>query len=68
MHFLSITKATVNGAGLTHKIQKPEAASQLEKLEKRRMGLMLLTIAVATYLGSRVIVESSVPLMAFLSP
>jgi len=68
MHFLYNAKATVNGAGLTHKIQKPEAASQLEKLEKRRMGLMLLTIAVATYLGSRVIVESSVPLMAFLSP
>ena len=68
MHFLSNAKATANGAGFIHKVQKPGAASKLEKLEKRRMGLMVLTIAVVTYLGSRVIVESSVPLIAFMSP
>lgn len=43
-------------------------ADQAEKLEKRRMGLMVLNIALATYLGSLVIVESGVPLIALIVP
>jgi hypothetical protein len=39
---------------------------QIEKREKRRMGLMLLNIALAAYLGSQFIVESGVPLIAYM--
>ena len=44
------------------------AADHIEKLEKRRMGLMVLTIALVTYLGSMFIVQSGVPLIAFMVP
>jgi len=43
-------------------------ADQTEKLEKRRMGLMVLTIAVAAYIGSQAIAESGVPLIVLIGP
>lgn len=47
-------------------VRSMTATAQLEKLEKRRMGLMLLNIAVAAYIGSHVIADSGVPLIAFM--
>ena len=57
------------GAGRQHFITTdPPSPSHIDKLEKRRMALLILSIAVAAFLGAEVIASARVPAIFYMMP
>lgn len=47
---------------------EPSAPSYIDKLEKRRMALLILIIAITTHLGAKSIGGGAFPVMSYLTP